>query len=724
MGFDPGKPFEMVDASAKTSGGFDPGKPFQMVAAPASDPVTDSEGHLIANPAEALKSGAAFAQPAANIAEAGVKGAVEGFGHPMGQTILSPEAQDWMDAKQREGGVGGFLAGLGSTAAEDIGTVGGVLAGIPNAVFRGGQAAVAQTGAELGAPQLGRDIAAIPEAFMGSPSMLAKAPELSSGVLPTDRPYIPRSVAEGNLLLDYPRSPDVSVTARQIQARDGVGIMEAWNRAHTENNAAAIAKIGQATDIDGVIAAAGKAAEAPSEAAAGAPDAQAALPLGWSVDDRFGPAPGAAPAEATPYAPITSTQVQRRDGVGAIEAARRANAENAAGAAPPVPESVGAAASRDTTSLTSFGRSAREIKGQQADMELADLMRTPQPGDARDIIPGATQTRGEIELSPSVSREAKGLRQEFREGFNEHEKANNELYHDWVDDVTPTSEQIGTMKDIREAQWKADEATVFGPNPNGEAVSTAPIVQHLQEVFSDPVEKHNSYLQRAFQPLLDQLTDDNGAPIQIGAKELYGIRQEMGRKVKDMATDTDLAHLRGQFGDLMKVTDDAIVAGAPDYRAMMDKYREASIPINAGERLQEGALKITNGSDRTITFGKFDAFMKGLWMERNGPNPYAKAKAIDQATWDHLMQLHERLARSASDQELARTRGSDTTQLMMEMMRKGAIGTAHAIVGKLTGGLGNIAIPMITKQIDASRAMKRVGQHLNPDLSQYPNPGP
>lgn len=41
-----------------------------------------------------------------------------------------------------------------------------------SALFRGGQAAVAQTGAEAGAPILGRDIAALPEAFMGEPFSL------------------------------------------------------------------------------------------------------------------------------------------------------------------------------------------------------------------------------------------------------------------------------------------------------------------------------------------------------------------------------------------------------------------------------------------------------------------------------------------------------------------------------------------------------------------------
>lgn len=389
---------------------------------------------------------------------------------------------------------------------------------------------------------------------------------------------------------------------------------------------------------------------------------------------------------------------------------------------PPVPptapgtQSVGAAATPDTA----FGRSAREIKGQQADMELADLMRTPQPGDARDIIPGATQTKAEIELNPSVSREAKGLRQEFREGFNDHEKANNELYHRHIDDVVPPREDIATMKDVREQRWQDAEKTVFGANPNGEPVNTASVVDHINSVLSDPKEKFNSYLRKAFQPFLDALTDDNGQPITLGAKELYGLRAEMARKVKDMATDTDLAHVRGQFGDLLNKTDEAITTGAPEYRTMMNNYKADSGPINAAERLADIKLKVTNGSDRVITFGAFDRYMKSLWMERHGPNPYAPAKDIPQATWDHLMQLHERLARSASADELARTKGSDTTQLMMEMARKGAIGAAHLLAAKVAPGLGNLAVPYITKQIDARMSQKAVGQHLNPDLSKYP----
>lgn len=109
---------------------------------------------------------------AGRIGEAGAKGAVEGFGSPWGQTILSPAAQNALDAAQREGGVTGKLAQLGSTVATDIGTGLGVVGGLGNALLRGGQGIVAQTGAELGAPQLGRDVAAFPEAFMGSPHVI------------------------------------------------------------------------------------------------------------------------------------------------------------------------------------------------------------------------------------------------------------------------------------------------------------------------------------------------------------------------------------------------------------------------------------------------------------------------------------------------------------------------------------------------------------------------
>lgn len=67
------------------------------------------------------------------------------------------------------------------------------------AVFRGGQELLSSGGAALGAPQLGRDLAAMPEAFMGSPGGMA-APEAAANRLAT--PMFDRSM-----------KPRISVTA-------------------------------------------------------------------------------------------------------------------------------------------------------------------------------------------------------------------------------------------------------------------------------------------------------------------------------------------------------------------------------------------------------------------------------------------------------------------------------------------------------------------------------
>lgn len=108
-------------------------------------------------------SGAGALGRIANAAISGAKSGYEGTA-----PILSDKAQAYLDEVQRQGGIKGRLAQLGSTVAGDIGAGMGVAQG----AFTGAQAGVAQVGAELGAPVLGRDVAALPEAFMGMPEAL------------------------------------------------------------------------------------------------------------------------------------------------------------------------------------------------------------------------------------------------------------------------------------------------------------------------------------------------------------------------------------------------------------------------------------------------------------------------------------------------------------------------------------------------------------------------
>jgi len=94
--------------------------------------------------------------------------------------LLDPKAQEVLDNVQRAGGVRGYLAALGSTAAMDL----DYLNKATVAAFRGGQEFASAALAKI--PFIGeqgaRDIAAIPEAFMGTPH-------------PTGIPSLPRLTA-------------------------------------------------------------------------------------------------------------------------------------------------------------------------------------------------------------------------------------------------------------------------------------------------------------------------------------------------------------------------------------------------------------------------------------------------------------------------------------------------------------------------------------------------
>lgn len=116
------------------------------------------------------------------IAGAVTQGAIEGFGgNPVG-SVLSDKAQEKLDQIQQQGGWKGTAAQLASTLGTDVGTAGNVIAGLGNAAVGAYQHGVSQAGEEVGAPQLGRDLAALPEAFpqesMGMKGVLNRHPHL------------------------------------------------------------------------------------------------------------------------------------------------------------------------------------------------------------------------------------------------------------------------------------------------------------------------------------------------------------------------------------------------------------------------------------------------------------------------------------------------------------------------------------------------------------------
>lgn len=515
------------------------------------------------------------------------------------------------------------------------------------------------------------------------------------------------------------------ITATEVQARDGVGIMEAWNRAHAENNAAAIAKIGQATDIDGAIAAAGKAAEAPSASTSGdlfAPSADtAAIQSGWTVDDRFGPTSGPdAPAEASPYVPITSSQVQRRDGVGAIEAGRRADAENAANA--PVPQSAGAAASRDMTNPNVADISTADMKANRRVAEMDEILRPPQANDTMIYVPGSFPTLAERSGDPVLSQYENLLRQRKADQFVGDGKVlteNNKARIAEFDTNTIPDTTLNSMRRDRDARFTAASDDIL---PNAKPVDLTPALDWVQEQLGNPRIQENDAVRSVLEDFLDRILDDGGN-LKTDPAAVWGMHdhlQNLLAKAKDPLNATGAEKFaQSHILKMKQLVDQAMNVSTDNrFQSALDRYAEDSKAINAGVIFNDFRPKLTNMSG-DLQAANFHNFVKGLAKERGDPGIDPSMDISDKGMRS-MINIDTDLKRAGLIR-LGAAAGSPTN-LLGALAEKAGLDAAHSVVGALP--YVGPALNAIPKYLADRKLINDTAKHLAPPEGGYTYPEP
>jgi hypothetical protein len=716
----------------------------EALAPPAApDPLADSEGHLIDNPDEALKRGAALVQSA--------WGRLSGTDRPPADTGNAVDTVDTRDT---------IAPGLRSALAPAANTTYGSI--LPFARDQ-------DTGdVRLALPSSLRDLATGGLDLLEGPttgtvtpaatSLLANAaiggglnPSLARGTGAAIRDTAELGAPAADLY--RPR-----ITATEVQARDGVGIMEAWNRAHAENNAAAIAKIGQATDINEAIAAAGKAAEAPSASTLGdliAPSADTAaptIPSGWTVDDRFGPTPGPdAPAEASPYVPITSSQVQRRDGVGAIEAGRRADAENAANA--PVPQSVGAAASRDMTQpdlLNEITPAQKATALQKMVNQSAEDRLTPQGRDDNVYFPGVERPEAMRDFTPAADGDVSSALEHkvlYNTDSNYHDqydalvKKNNNVMVDGLHDM---------FGDANARDAAMNEAKELMPGPTGlfdgeQSVDAQPIVDRIKKILASPAGKRDAVASQ-LNRILPKLYDADGN-LETLPSQLKGIRDDITDKLYDKTPTVEGNAARTastQLRSVLGIVDEQIGSGLPgttyqDYLANLSAALGQVSKLDYLQKFLTGPRKLTDLAGN-LQFGKVQKMLEDIQARHADKTGGAK-----ELTFPEINQIeavrNELAAKDLLDRRAA-VRGSPTAQITNAtgILGSGPLGAGvkgagelalHAGLAAKTGGVGNAALlgyryivkpgMEAAKARDAAAVLAATKQRL---LDTTPRPGP
>jgi hypothetical protein len=665
----PADPFiQALQAAQKAA----PAPEAQPAAAP-SDQLTNEYG-ITNDPQQFNKPNPAATFNVDNVVHSAVEGAKEGFGSgPLG---LSPQSQTALENAGVYNKPGEYnpLKAVNRAIINPLAAAGDAVLRGGSALMRGGQAAVAQTGAELGAPQLGRDIAALPEAFAGD------AAAINPMRAPSEAPINPLTAAHqaildrqaADLAARTPQLPPANPLAATVNAPDFVP-----PGSRIPSSAATV------------------------ERPAFVPP-QASAPQGPRV---------------VPNA-LTETPVQST-----------ANPLSTV----PAPQSVGAAASRDMTSPSLIDMTPAQVQAYRSTAEGQKLLEPQQPGiaDPNIYVPGVTPNQAEIEQSVNTARELKALNvsaPEVSQEAKEIAAENNDARQKFFSSLAGSDVDIANAKAARAAQAEKDLTAAW---QNKTDADIQPVLDAAEAIKTSPDGKR-PLVRSAVDSVTSELTNPDGTPV-TDPELLYGVRKHIDDLMSKEAAAADAKNIRAasNLQDLKQTLDGVIEQAAPGFGHYLQNFSDASRPIDTMTALQGFENKLYDSQNR-MGYNQVQRMMRQIVDSRAAPglNPF---KSIPDETMQQLWNLRDDLRRSASAQELARTPGSDTTQTMTDVLKGvGKSGANLAVHGALATHLGPYANVLyhgaknaLNAGAEARAANKRTArglQILRPDPSQLRNP--
>ncbi len=233
------------------------------------------------------------------------------------------------------------------------------------------------------------------------------------------------------------------------------------------------------------------------------------------------------------------------------------------------------------------------------------------------------------------------------------------------------------------------------------AVTKAQSVPDLiDKIMASPEGKQDA-VANAMAKIKSKLYDADGN-LETMPDQLYGVRKQITNMMSKIGQQADptLKLATGQLNDVKTALDSVISSGAPNFPDYLKNWSEASRPIDAMKQLQSYDITDKLGN---LQYNKVQAMMSDIVKKQAAPgvNP---AKSISPDQMDRLWNLRDDLARENNKDQIARTKGSDTTQMLNAsgaigsgpiagavkgMAKFGAEAALHAALGAKTFGVGN-----------------------------------
>lgn len=399
----------------------------------------------------------------------------------------------------------------------------------------------------------------------------------------------------------------------------------------------------------------------------------------------------------------------------------------AAQPAPPQPSSVGAAASRQGTPLSLIDLTPKEEAAYRSTAEGQKLLE-PQPVGQPDLnayVRGVEPTQAEIEQTVNAAREQKASITAQTAVSDEAKviaERNNAARQRHFEDIAGSDVTLANAEAARDAQAATDLKATWA---NKAAADPQPLFDTAQTIKQSP-DGRRPLVRRLVDSVTNELTDDNGKLI-TDPELLYGVRKHIDDLINEQgaagkpANDRAMANLL----ELKSTLDGVIEAAAPGFQQYLKNFSDASRPIDEMRVLQKHENKLYAGPNSTMTFSRVQNMMRQIVDSRSAPgiNPY---KSISDETMGKLWALRDDLRRVASAEDLARARGSDTTQNLVDLARLGGTAVLHTGANLAFGpGLGSMVVQggkAAMAPFSTRRQIRRGMEMLRPTQYQLKNP--
>jgi ddrB-like ParB superfamily domain len=448
---------------------------------------------------------------------------------------------------------------------------------------------------------------------------------------------------------------------------------------------------------------------------------------------------------AAPPARVTAAQVQRRDGVGGVEAARRAAAENAAAevvngwrrmqpgeplrpgqevatdqqgqqwvradeAAQPTEATGAQVSTRQEAQMAREDFLANRLQG-----EIERLAAPARRNDGNVYIPNTRQSLAEVSGDPVTvwDHHYNRSQPEAMQRHIDRETWNADQVATYFADTAESAPRIRALERERAERAQRNIQAVFGgPNEQRPPADTTPTLTIMRNLMNDPRQAERGAVNNVITRLAERFYDANGNP-KTDPYQLYGIGEHINDLLRGVGNVEESSAARVLQRELTLIKNslyDDIEGAAPGFARYRAEYERDSRAIDALKYLQDERLSLLNVS-RRITPSAWLSFMRRTVEGR--ADPFNPASSLSEDQMDRLWNITDHLKRQDLLNQ-SKPAGS-WTAFMQEWGGRFAKLAAHAAALHFAPVVGNVGVQLLEHARKQRNVRNEADRLLNPE---------